>query len=352
LSLDNKIKVLIVDDSALVRNILAQGLSMDAGIDVVGTAEDAYQARDLIVSLSPDVITLDVEMPKMDGVDFLRQLMPQRPTPVVMVSAHTQKGQQVTLDCLEAGAVDFVAKPATDVARGLTEMMLELRTKIKIASISNVSQWKAKRSVTQSVKTGRELDKYEGWVVAIGASTGGTEAIKEVLCRLGPQSPPIVVVQHMPEGFTRMFAKRLNEMSELEVKEAENGDMVKPGRVLLAPGGRHMELSKTGNEFRVIVSDGPKVNGHKPSVEVLMNSVAQAAGAKAVGVMLTGMGGDGAEGMLAMRKAGARNIAQDEKSCVVFGMPKVAFDRGGAEKLVPLDHIAQTIMDIFHEQGL
>ena len=352
MSLDNKIKVLIVDDSALVRNILAQGLSMDAGIDVVGTAEDAYQARDLIVSLSPDVITLDVEMPKMDGVDFLRQLMPQRPTPVVMVSAHTQKGQQVTLDCLEAGAVDFVAKPATDVARGLTEMMLELRTKIKIASISNVSQWKAKRSVTQSVKTGRELDKYEGWVVAIGASTGGTEAIKEVLCRLGPQSPPIVVVQHMPEGFTRMFAKRLNEMSELEVKEAENGDMVKPGRVLLAPGGRHMELSKTGNEFRVIVSDGPKVNGHKPSVEVLMNSVAQAAGAKAVGVMLTGMGGDGAEGMLAMRKAGARNIAQDEKSCVVFGMPKVAFDRGGAEKLVPLDHIAQTIMDIFHEQGL
>ncbi|MDH4225680.1 MAG: chemotaxis response regulator protein-glutamate methylesterase [Deltaproteobacteria bacterium] len=350
--MDNKIKVLIVDDSALVRNILAQGLSMDAGIDVVGTAEDAYQARDLIVSLSPDVITLDVEMPKMDGVDFLRQLMPQRPTPVVMVSAHTQKGQQVTLDCLEAGAVDFVAKPATDVARGLTEMMLELRTKIKIASISNVSQWKAKRSVTQSVKTGRELDKYEGWVVAIGASTGGTEAIKEVLCRLGPQSPPIVVVQHMPEGFTRMFAKRLNEMSELEVKEAENGDMVKPGRVLLAPGGRHMELSKTGNEFRVIVSDGPKVNGHKPSVEVLMNSVAQAAGAKAVGVMLTGMGGDGAEGMLAMRKAGARNIAQDEKSCVVFGMPKVAFDRGGAEKLVPLDHIAQTIMDIFHEQGL
>ncbi|MCX8043314.1 MAG: chemotaxis response regulator protein-glutamate methylesterase [Desulfobacterota bacterium] len=346
--LKKKIRVLIVDDSALVRNILSQGLSQDPGIEVVGTASDPYVARDMIVKYRPDVLTLDVEMPRMDGVEFLRKLMPQYPLPVVMVSALTQRGKQITIEALEAGAVDVVAKPTSNVAQGLQAMMMELRTKIKIASTANVSHWKSKRSDTQESPpvstTSKSLAESTDKVIAIGASTGGTEAIKTVITQFPASTPGVVIVQHMPAGFTRAFAERLNTLCLMEVKEAENGDRVMPGRVLIAPGDYHMKVRRSGGFYYVDCVKGEKVNGHCPSVDVLMHSVAEHVGANAVGVMLTGMGGDGADGMVAMRKAGARTIAQDEKTCVVFGMPKVAYERGGAERLVPLDNIAQTVL--------
>ncbi|MFH1021270.1 MAG: chemotaxis response regulator protein-glutamate methylesterase [Pseudomonadota bacterium] len=339
-----KIRVLVVDDSSLVRTILSQGLAQDPGIEVVGTAPDPYVARDMIVELKPDVMTLDVEMPRMDGVEFLRRLMPQYPLPVVMVSALTQRGKQITLDALDAGAVDFVTKPSTDVARGLTAMLMELRTKVKIASTANVSHWKERREALFAGKVlsaPRSLAESTDKIIAIGASTGGTEAIREVVTRYPVNTPGIVIVQHMPSGFTRMFADRLNELCAMQVKEAETGDRVMPGRILIAPGEKHMRVVRSGGIYEVECKAGEKVSGHCPSVDVLMHSVAQHAGRNAVGVMLTGMGRDGAEGMLAMRAAGARNLAQDERSCVVFGMPKEAFENGGAERLVPLEKIAE-----------
>ena len=347
-SIKRRIRVLVVDDSALVRDILSRGLAMDPGIEVVGAAPDPYVARDKIVELKPDVLTLDVEMPRMDGVEFLRKLMPQYPLPVVMVSALTQKGKKITMEALEAGAVDFVAKPSTNVARGLNAMLMELRTKVKIASTANVSHWKSKRGELprRPVAATKALAESTDKVVAIGASTGGTEAIRSIITQMPPTSPGVVIVQHMPAGFTKAFAERLNTLSMLEVKEAEEGDRVMPGRVLLAPGGFHMKVLRSGGIYTVSCQTGEKVNGHCPSVEVLMFSVAEYVGANAVGVMLTGMGRDGAEGMLAMRKAGARCIAQDEASCVVFGMPKEAYDRGGAESLVPLDDMPRAIIDL------
>jgi two-component system chemotaxis response regulator CheB len=345
-----KIRVLIVDDSALVRQILAQGLSQDASIDVVGTAQDPYVARDKIVELKPDVLTLDVEMPRMDGVEFLRRLMPQYPLPVVMVSSLTQRGKQITLDALEAGAIEVVAKPSSNVASGLTGMMMELRTKIKIASVADVSHWKNSEAFRPGPKTAvssRALAESTDKIVAIGASTGGTEAIKRVVTLFPPSMPGVVIVQHMPAGFTRMFAERLNALCAMQVKEAVSGDRVMPGRILVAPGQKQMRVIRSGGQYQVVCEPGEKVSGHCPSVDVMMHSVAQNAGANAVGVMLTGMGADGADGMLAMRNAGARNIAQDQTSSVVFGMPKVAYDRGGAERLVPLDKIADTVIDYF-----
>ncbi|MFH1139507.1 MAG: chemotaxis response regulator protein-glutamate methylesterase [Pseudomonadota bacterium] len=343
-----RIRVLIVDDSALVRDILARGLAADPGIEVVGTAPDPYVARDRIVELKPDVLTLDVEMPRMDGVDFLRKLMPQYPIPVVMVSALTQRGKKITLDALEAGAVDFVAKPSTDVARGLSAMMMELLTKVKIASTANVSHWKAKRPEAPiRARTGsKALDESSDKVIAIGASTGGTEAIRSIISQFPPNTPGTVIVQHMPAGFTKAFAERLNTQAAMEVKEAADGDRVMPGRVLLAPGGFQMTVVRSGGVYRVQIKSGEKVCGHIPSVEVMMNSVAEYVGSNAVGVMLTGMGRDGADAMLAMRKAGARNIAQDEATSVVFGMPKEAYERGGAERLVPLGDIPQAVLDL------
>ena len=341
------VRVLIVDDSALVRDILAQGLAADPGIEVVGAAPDPYVARDKIVELKPDVLTLDVEMPRMDGVEFLRKLMPQYPLPVVMVSALTQKGKTITLEALEAGAVDFVAKPSTDVARGLTDIILELRTKVKIASTANVSHWKSRRGQPPSaLKPNKSLAESTDKVVAIGASTGGTEAIRAVITAFPPNMPGVVIVQHMPGGFTKTFADRLNTQAAMEVKEAEDGDRVLPGRVLLAPGGLHMKVVRSGGIYKVQCRPGEKVNGHCPSVEVLMLSVAEYVGANAVGVMLTGMGRDGAEAMLAMRKAGSRNLAQDEATSVVFGMPKEAYECGGAEKLVPLPDIAPAVVNL------
>lgn len=347
------IRVLVVDDSALVRNILSQGLSIDPGIEVVGTAADPYIARDKIVQLQPDVLTLDVEMPRMDGVAFLRKLMPQYPIPIVMVSSLTQRGKQITMEALEAGAVDFVAKPTTNVTAGLNAMLMELRSKVKIASTANVSHWKGKRLVTPPTSTMRAssaLAESTDKVIAIGASTGGTEAIRRVIENFPATTSGTVIVQHMPSGFTKMFSERLNQLCQMQVKEAEHGDRVRTGLILVAPGGKQLEVVRTGGFYEVRIGGEEKVSGHCPSVDVMMNSVAKHVGANAVGAMLTGMGQDGAEGMLAMKQAGARCIAQDEASSVVFGMPKVAFEKGGAERLVPLDKISASLLGLLTEK--
>lgn len=346
------IRVLIVDDSALVRNILSQGLSLDPGIEVVGTAPDPYQARDKIVQLRPDVLTLDVEMPRMDGVAFLRKLMPQYPIPVVMVSSLTQRGKQITIDALDAGAVDFVAKPTSNVASGLNAMIGELQVKVKIAATANVSHWKGKRveARPQTLPGSKALAESTDKVIAIGASTGGTEAIRKVITQFPATTPGVVIVQHMPGGFTKMFSDRLNTLCAMEVKEAADGDRIRNGLILVAPGGMQMKVVRTGGFYQVKCGGTDKVSGHCPSVDVMMHSVAQHVGANAVGGMLTGMGGDGSDGMLAMRNAGARCIAQDEATSVVFGMPKVAFEKGGAERLVPLDKIAQNLLNLLAEK--
>ena len=347
------IRVLIVDDSALIRDILAKGLALDPGIEVVGSAADPYMARDKIVELKPDVLTLDVEMPKMDGVEFLRKLMPQFPLPVVMVSALTERGKQITIEALEAGAVDFVSKPKADVARALPMMMTELRTKIKIASTANVSHWKHKQApgARPAVPARKALAESTDRVIAIGASTGGTEALREVVTAFPSTTPAVVIVQHMPAGFTRMFAERLNSLSPMEVKEAEDGDRLVAGRVLVAPGGKHLRVIRQGGEYRAQVAAGELVCGHCPSVEVMFRSVAEYVGRNAVGVMLTGMGRDGADAMKQMRDAGARCLAQDEATSVVFGMPKEAYERGGAERLVPLPNMAHSVLDLLRGKG-
>ena len=347
------IRVLVVDDSALVRNILSQGLSLDPGIEVVGTAPDPYIARDKIVELQPDVLTLDVEMPRMDGVAFLRKLMPQYPIPIVMVSSLTQRGKQITMEALDAGAVDFVTKPTSNVAAGLTGMLMELRSKVKIASTANVSHWKGRRPVVSSkstVFTTSALAESTDKVIAIGASTGGTEAIRRVIENFPATTPGTVIVQHMPGGFTKMFSDRLNQLCQMQVKEAEHGDRVRTGLILIAPGGKQMEVVRSGGFYQVRLGNEEKVSGHCPSVDVMMHSVSQHVGANAVGAMLTGMGQDGAEGMLAMKQAGSRCIAQDEASSVVFGMPKVAFEKGGAERLVPLDKISTSLLSLLTEK--
>jgi len=340
------IKILVVDDSALVRGILSQGLAQDPELEVVGTAADPFQARDKIVQLKPDVLTLDVEMPRMDGVEFLRQLMPQYPLPVVMVSSLTERGKRITMEALEAGAVDFVSKPKANMADGLRMVLEELRHKVKIASHAKVAHFK-NRPVRPKTKptTARPLAESSYKVIVIGASTGGTEAIKALLGQFPVTTAGCVIVQHMPAGFTTVFAERLDEQVDMEVREAQDGDRVIPGRVLIAPGGYHMAVQRSGGFYSVTCEAGETVCGHCPSVEVLMQSAAKSLGAHAVGVMLTGMGRDGAEGMKAMRDAGARTLAQDEKSCVVFGMPKVAYEIGGAEKLVTLTAIPDVVLN-------
>ncbi|OQY19107.1 MAG: chemotaxis response regulator protein-glutamate methylesterase [Desulfobacteraceae bacterium 4572_35.1] len=347
------IRVLIVDDSALVRQILSQGLSADPNIEVIGTAADPYLARDKIVQLKPDVLTLDVEMPRMDGVAFLRKLMPQFPIPIVMVSSLTQKGKQITLEALEAGAVDFVAKPTTNMAHGLNAMLGELRSKVRIAARANVSHWKNKRVTAPTATTSianKALAESTDKVIAIGASTGGTEAIKKVITKFPVNTPGVVIVQHMPPGFTKMFSERLNQLCAMEVKEAENGDRIRQGRILVAPGALQLEVIRSGGIYQVRCHEGEKVSGHCPSVDVMMNSVAKNVGSNAVGAMLTGMGSDGANGMLAMKQAGAKNIAQDEASCVVFGMPKVAYEKGGAQQLVAIEDMASKIISLLTER--
>ncbi len=347
----SKIRVLVVDDSALVRDILSQGLSLDPALEVVGVASDPYSARDKIVELEPDVLTLDVEMPRMDGVAFLRRLMPQHPLPVVVVSALTKKGAAITLDALAAGAVEVVAKPSVDVARGLNDMLTELRAKVKVAAATNVGAWKAlqQSAVRPLPVNSHALAESTNKVIAIGASTGGTEAIRRVLRYFPSATPGIVVVQHMPAGFTKHFADNLNDLCAMEVLEAKTGDRILPGRALIAPGGQQMSVIRSGGVYLVRCQPGENVNGHCPSVEVLFMSVAKYVGSNAIGIMLTGMGNDGADGMLAMRTAGARTMAQDEATSVVFGMPKVAYERGGAERLVPLQAIPEAVMNILNE---
>ncbi len=341
------VRVLIVDDSALVREILSRGLSMDPEIEVVGTAGDPYKARDLIVELRPDVLTLDVEMPRMDGLEFLRKLMLHFPLPVVMVSALTKRSSQITLDALSSGAIDFVTKPASGISQGLAAMMSELQTKVKVAATVDVSKWKHSPAVKKSQKpiVVDSLVETTDKVIAIGASTGGTEAIRKVVTALPANTPGVVIVQHMPSGFTGMFAERLNSLSAMQVKEAESGDRVMTGQVLIAPGDYHMRLQRSGGNYRVTCETGEKVCGHRPSVEVLFRSVARYAGANAIGIMLTGMGHDGADGMVEMRNAGARTVAQDEATSVVFGMPKEAYARGGAEELAAIDKIPQIVQE-------
>lgn len=332
------IKVLIVDDSIVFRELLVQNLGRDPAIQVVGTARDPFEARDAILALKPDVMTLDIELPRMNGIGFLRKLMPQYPLPVVVISSLSDK----VFDAMNAGAVDFVAKPAVSSRKQLEDFVRnELLVKIKIASSARISN--IKKSVMLNHANPERMSVNRGnLVVAIGASTGGTEATSAVVRQFGTDIPGIVCVQHMPPGFTQMYAKRLDDECQIRVKEAETGDRVLPGHMLIAPGGdRHMRLVKVGGSYQVEIKPGPRVNGHCPSVEVLFDSVAKAAGPDAVGIILTGMGGDGAKGLLAMRKAGARTIGQDESTCVVYGMPKVAYDLGAVEYQEKLTDIAQ-----------
>jgi two-component system, chemotaxis family, protein-glutamate methylesterase/glutaminase len=342
----SKIRVLTVDDSALMRQVLAQLLSRDPGIEVIGSAPDPFIAREKIKALNPDVLTLDVEMPKMDGLTFLEKLMRGHPMPVVMVSSLTEAGCQTTLRALELGAVDFITKPKIDLREGMDEVAQDLIAKIKAAACATVRQ----RQTSASGETappkllGAAMIKTTDTVIAIGASTGGTEALRAVLEVLPPNTPPIIVTQHMPERFTKTFADRLDQLCRISVKEAEDGDSVLPGHALIAPGNYHMTLVRSGARYSVRINQDPPVNRHRPSVDVMFDSVAQYAGANTIGVILTGMGGDGAKGMLAMKQAGAYTIAQDEASCVVFGMPKEAIKLGGIDKIMPLGDIAAAML--------
>ncbi|MCI8962918.1 MAG: chemotaxis response regulator protein-glutamate methylesterase [Eubacterium sp.] len=337
------IKVLVVEDSMVFRELLVQSLGKDPGIQVVGTAKDPFEARDAILEYKPDVMTLDVELPRMSGIEFLRKLIPQYPLPVVVISSLSDK----VFDAMNAGAVDFVAKPSYTDRKQLENFVHnELLVKIKIASTAKIS--KIKRKVAQEVQQ-NFVSKGKNLIIAIGASTGGTEAICSVMKDYGADLPGIVVVQHMPPGFTEMYAKRLDNQCRVRVKEAQTGDRVLPGTVLIAPGGdKHMRVVNVGGNYQVEVVAGPKVNGHCPSVDVLFESVARVAGKDALGIILTGMGGDGAKGLLAMRQAGARTIGQDESTCVVYGMPKVAYDLGAVEYQDKLSDIAKRTYSVLN----
>ncbi|CUS31465.1 protein-glutamate methylesterase/protein-glutamine glutaminase [Candidatus Nitrospira nitrificans] len=349
-----KIRVLTVDDSALMRQVLAMLLAKDPGIEVVGSAPDPYIAREKIKALNPDVLTLDVEMPKMDGLTFLEKLMRGHPMPVVMVSSLTEAGCQTTLRALELGAVDFITKPKIDLREGMEEIARDLIAKVKAAAHANVKREAriVKRMSSSEPDVSRftndvsrtSMIKTTDTIIAIGSSTGGTEAVKELLEMLPPNTPPILITQHMPERFTKTWADRLNSLCRIVVKEAQDGDSVLPGHALVAPGNFHMTLVRSGARYIVRINQDAPVNRHRPSVDVMFASVAQSAGANAVGVILTGMGGDGAKEMLTMKQAGAFTIAQDEASCVVFGMPKEAIKMGGVDKILPLDEIAGAIL--------
>jgi len=332
------VKVLIVDDSATVRTIFQRELAKDPDIEVVGTAPDPFVARDLIVKLQPDVLTLDIEMPRMDGLTFLRKLMQHYPLPVIIVSSLTPQGGEMAMEALAAGAVDVVCKPGTAYTVG--DLTQRLADQVKAAATVNVHQ----RTVAAPPKPRTALTRTTNQVVAIGASTGGTQALTRVLGALPHNAPGILITQHMPEHFTKSFADRLNELCAIEVKEAENGDSVAPGRALIAPGNCHLVLQRDGARFVAGVRTGPLVNRHRPSVDVLFRSFARYAGRNAVGAILTGMGGDGAKGLLEMKQAGAHTIAQDEASCVVFGMPREAIALGAADEVVTLDSIADRIL--------
>ncbi|HHJ13782.1 MAG TPA: chemotaxis response regulator protein-glutamate methylesterase [Gammaproteobacteria bacterium] len=343
----NPVRVLIVDDSALIRRMLSEMLRQDPGIEVVGTAPDPYIAREKIKQLNPDVLTLDVEMPKMDGVTFLRNLMRLRPMPVVMVSTLTQKGSEITLDALELGAVDFVAKPTVDIAHTLGDYADEIIAKVKTAARARVREFRPvpeKHSADAVLPAGRPKHfRTTDKLIALGASTGGTEAIREVLQAMPPDSPALVISQHIPEAFSGPFARRMDRCSQMTVCEARDGDHILPGHVYIAPGNAHLLVKRDGARFVCRLSEGPPVNRHRPSVDVMFRSVAQNIGPNAIGVLLTGMGNDGAQGMLEMKQAGAHTIAQDEASSVVWGMPGEAVALGGVDEQAPLPDIVSRI---------
>jgi two-component system chemotaxis response regulator CheB len=354
--MDKKIRVLVIDDSAVMRQLLTEILCSDPGIEVVGTAPDPYVAREKIKLLNPDVLTLDVEMPRMDGLAFLRNLMRLRPMPVVMCSSLTQKGAQVALDALSLGAVDFVAKPVLDVAHGIRDCAQEIVSKVKMAARAKIRPLTdpPALSVAERHDAGSVLPKRGApthfattdRIIAIGASTGGTEAIKEVLARLPADTPGVVIAQHIPKAFSGSFALRLDSCSVLNVCEARDGQPILAGHAYLAPGDQHLLVVRDGARYRCQLSDGDLVNRHRPSVDVLFRSVAQSAGRNSIGVMLTGMGRDGAEGMKEMREAGASTIAQDENTSVVWGMPGAAWQIGAVQSLHALPLIAGRIIDL------
>ena len=337
------IRVLVIDDSAYVRQILTQILRADPGIDVVGCASDAHVAREMIRRLNPDVLTLDIEMPRMDGLTFLRNLMRLRPMPVVMVSSLTERGAEVTLDALALGAVDFLSKPHTDLGVTLRDYAAELIAKVKAAARVGVRSTVAIAS-TPKARAATVPISTTNIILAIGASTGGTEAIRELLAQLPPDAPGTVITQHIPRAFSAAFARRLNDSSALRVLEAEDGQQVLPGHAYVAPGDRHLRIERSGARYLCRLDHGPAVNHLRPSVDVLFESVAEAAGARSIGVLLTGMGRDGAQGLLQMRNGGSQTIAQDEASSVVWGMPGEAVALGAAQLVLPLSAIAVRLM--------
>ncbi len=351
-----KIRVVVVDDSALVRSLLTEILNRQPDMVCVGAANDPLVAREMIRDLNPDVITLDVEMPRMDGIDFLGRLMRLRPMPVVMISTLTDKGAEVTLRALELGAIDFVAKPRIGLASGLNDLASQIVEKIRVASVAKFKRGPVGAAVTaggSAVPAGtapaRPANSLIGRIsteklICIGASTGGTEAIKEILVHMPADSPGIVITQHMPPGFTTSFAARLDGLCQITVKEASHGERILPGHAYIAPGGRQFRIDRSGANYVAVVEDTEPVNRHKPSVEVLFLSAANVVGRNAYGVMLTGMGNDGARAMREMRDKGSYNYVQDEASCVVFGMPREAIQHGAADEVLPLDKIAPALL--------
>jgi len=354
----SKTRVLIIDDSALVRSLLTEIINHQPDMEAIGAAPDPLVAREMIRAMNPDVLTLDVEMPKMDGIDFLEKLMRLRPTPVVMVSTLTERGADVTIRALELGAIDFVAKPKIGIATGLQDMGREICEKIRVASRARMHRHVTGRAPVATTVGGtvaKEQTTYSRLstekLILIGASTGGTEAIREVLSRLPADSPAALITQHMPPGFTRSFAARLNSLCKITVTEAADGERVLPGHAYIAPGDRHLKLARSGANYVVELDDGEPVNRHRPSVEVLFRSAAQVAGRNVLGVMLTGMGKDGALAMREMRDAGAYNLAQDEATCVVFGMPKEAIACGAVDEVLPVLKIADKLQERLAAMG-
>jgi len=346
------IKVLIVDDSALIRSVMREIINSQPDMEVVGMAPDPLIARELIKQLEPDVLTLDVEMPRMDGLDFLEKLMRLRPMPVIMVSSLTEHGSEITLRALELGAIDYVTKPKLAIKSGMLEYTDLLTEKIRAAyAAKNNIDFHAKRAKNRQaiqvlpVVGNRYLSSEK--LIMVGASTGGTEAIKELLMQMPSDCPGILVTQHMPEGFTASFAQRLDHLCKITVIEAQGGERILPGHAYIAPGHSHMRLAKSGANYIIQIDQAPPVNRHRPSVDVLFNSAAEYAGKNAVGVILTGMGKDGAVGLLEMKKSGAYNFAQDEASCIVFGMPKEAIAIGAAHEVAPLSNLAGLVLDHF-----
>lgn len=339
MTMARKIRVLVVDDSVIFRETIAKEISKDPFIEVVGKATDAYMARDMIIELRPDVMTLDVEMPKMNGIEFLKKLMPQYPMPVVVVSSLDDN----VFKALEYGAVDFVSKPQD---KNLDTFINELIIKVKIASTSKLENFKKSNSSRKIISREKKIDKNT--IIAIGASTGGTQAIAEVLEALPKNTPGIVITQHMPEVFTRMYAERLNGICNIAVKEAETGDIVEAGKAFVAPGDYHMKISKKKGKYVIKCFKSEKVNGHRPSVDILFNSVSEAAGKDAIGIILTGMGNDGAKGLLNMKRSGATTIGQSEASSIIYGMPKVAYELGAVDRVVNLKNISREIYRILN----